>query len=121
MNLKEIEWDVWLDRIRVAVMVLFIVFVFGLLGIGIASAVENENNRITEGVVIDKEYDSPYTTYNNIKSGNTTIRVPQYHSETFSILLEGTKGGKTVTYWKEVTGQEYADYNIGDYYPEKGK
>ena len=121
MKLKEIEWDVWLDRLQVAFLVLVIVVLFGVFGLGIAKAVENENNRITEGVVIDKEYDSPYTTYNSIKSGDHTIRVPQYHSETFSILLEGTKDGETVTYWKEVTGQEYADYNIGDWYPKGGK
>lgn len=118
---RRIDWGTWLDRIKHGVLVLFMVFVWGLIGVSFASAIANESNRITEGVVIDKDYDSPYTTYNSIKSGDVTIRVPQYHSETFSILLEGTKDGETVTYWKEVTGQEYADYNIGDWYPKGGK
>lgn len=118
---RRIDWDTWVERIWCGFLVLFFVFVIGLLVAAFASAIANENNRNTEGVVIDKDYDSAYTSYSQIKSGDIYIRVPQHHSETFSILLEGTKGGETVTYCKEVTGQEYADYNIGDWYPKGGK
>jgi len=120
MKLKEIEWDVWVERAWLAFVALVCVVFVGFVGAVIAGAVVNESSRIAEGVVIDKEYNSAYTTYNHIQSDDITIRIPQYHSETFSIRLEGTKDGETVTYWKNVTEQEYADYDIGDWYPRKG-
>lgn len=109
------------EKILTAFIALFTVAVFGLCGIAFWCAFDNESNRITEGVVIDKEYNSAYTTHSHIKSGDVYINVPQFHPENYNILLEGEKDGKTVTYWKRVTAQEYSVYNIGDYYPKKGE
>ena len=107
------------EKILAAFTALIIIAAFGLCGVAIWYVADNESNRISEGIVIDKDYNSAYTTYNHIKSGNSYINVPQFHPETYRIRLEGEKDGETVTYWREATEHEYRIYNIGDYYPNK--
>ena len=100
---------------------LLVAVAFAVIGFAVAAVITNESNRISEGVVIDKNYSSAYTTYSHIKSGNVLVNVPQFHPERYRIQLEGEKDGETVTYWRSVTEQEYSDYEIGDYYPDKGE
>ena len=107
------------EKILAAFTALIIIAAFGLCGVAIWYVADNESNRISEGIVIDKDYNSAYTTYNHIKSGNSYINVPQFHPENYNIRLEGKKDGEPVTYWKRVTEQEYSAYEIGDYYPEE--
>lgn len=77
---------------------------------------ENSRNKITEGVVIDKDYHSAYTTITYIHSDDMTIPVSQYYPERFVLTIRGSKNGATVDYWFEVSEAEYEKYSIGDYY-----
>lgn len=76
----------------------------------------NSRNKITEGVVIDKDYHSAYTTITYIHSDDMTIPVSQYYPERFVLTIRGSKNGETVDYWFEVSETEYEKYSIGDYY-----
>lgn len=99
------------------------VFVFCFLAIftGIAWGIFNETNRISEGVVIDKSYSPAYTTTSTVHRGERTFAVPEYHAASYSIKLQGEKDGETVTYWRNITEQEYHEVDVGDYYPPKGE
>ena len=113
--------ETWPEKIIWAFIALAAIIAFGLFGMVVSSTITNESNRITEGVVIDKGYSPTYVTYSYIKSVDVLVNIPQYHPERYSIRLQGEKNGKTVTYWRSVTAQEYSDYDIGDYYPDKGE
>lgn len=77
----------------------------------------SESNRISEGVVVDKSYSPAYsTTYTFYQEGRVHM-IPQYHASSYRIKLEGEKDGEVVTYWRNVTEQEYHQMEIGDYYP----
>ena len=77
---------------------------------------ENSRNKITDGVVIDKDYHSAYTTITYIHSDDRLIPISQYHPEKFSLTIRGSKNGETVEYWFAVSEAEYERYSIGDYY-----
>lgn len=99
--------------VKSIVIVAVTIMVF-TIGFGIA----NESNRISEGVVIDKSYSPAYTSYQHIHHSKGSTAIPTYHAETYQIRLQGEKDEKTVTYWRQVTEQEYHSVNVGDYYPK---
>ena len=76
----------------------------------------NSRNKINEGVVIDKDYHSAYTTITYIHSDDMTIPVSQYYPERFVLTIRGSKNGETVEYRFAVSEAEYERYSIGDYY-----
>ena len=86
------------------VMVIFIV--------AFSSELSNYSNKIAEGTIIDKYYDS----------GDTRITASDNRIEgrsippRYMICIEGDKNGEKVRYWFEVTEDEYNNYKIGDRY-----
>lgn len=89
--------------------ILVIVTIFGLIAIGIKQDIDYG---IKEGQVIDKSYQSAYTTMST--SGNITI--PQYHPERYSIKIQKDIEGKTKSIWISVDKDTYHSISIGEYY-----
>lgn len=97
--------------LKIFVALIFVV-VIGFLVFIVIGAIYNESNRIGEGYVIDKNYNSAYTT-------NTTVNgviILQYHPEQYSLCISGEKDGEIVEYWLSCTAEEYAAYSVGDYF-----
>ena len=105
------------EKIFHIVLVILVACIFIACVAGVVYAIkwniDNEANRITEGVVIDKDYDPARVSSSYTKE---TGAHTHYYPERYRLLLEGRKDGESVQYWKEVTAEEYAAHNIGDYY-----
>ena len=114
-KLKELDWC----EIGYAVVIIAIVITILFVVIaGIAASIENEKNKITEGIIIDKSFSAAYTTYTSTRIGETTVMQPHYHPARYSFQLQGEKNEKTVTYWLEVSKEDYNEYRIGNYYKQ---
>ena len=85
-----------------------------MLGVVTAAVISNENNKISEGIVVDRHYTAGYTTI------GTNNSQPVYHSSRCTLTISGTKNGEEVEYTFEVPESEYVLYNIGDHYPKEG-
>lgn len=97
--------------LKIFIALIFVV-VIGFLVFCAISAIHNESNRIGEGYIVDKNYNSAYTT-------NTTVNgviIPQYHPESYSLCISGEKDGKIVEYWFNCSATEYEAYSVGDYF-----
>lgn len=96
---------------------IIIIVVVGIIAAAIGFEIANERNRISSGMIVDKEYDPGYdhssarTDSDGIAHYERYNRPPQYR-----FCIEGEKDGKTVRYWFDVTPSEYDKYNIGDTY-----
>lgn len=110
-KLKKLDWCKIGGVIACIAIVIIIFF-------GITASIENEKNKITEGIIIDKSYSAAYTTYTSVKIGETTVMQPRYHPEKYSFQLRGEKDEKTVTYWLTVSKKDYIEYKIGNYYKQ---
>ncbi|MBQ8687963.1 MAG: hypothetical protein IJ512_05390 [Ruminococcus sp.] len=98
--------------------VLLIALVVLMLGFVVFLVATYIRNYIDEGLVIDKDYDSAYTSIVSCSNGSGgTYFQTVYHPESYQFLLEGEKDGETVSCWISVPESEYDKYNIGDYYP----
>lgn len=118
-NLKEKISDVWdwfIDNLGVIIAVIGIAVTLGIIGVFAAATISNEKNWISAGTVIDKDYNSAYTSVYYTKSGNTNIPHFIHRNESYKLKIKGEKDGKVVEYWFECTEEEYQNYNIGDYY-----
>ena len=94
-----------LEIVVISIAIILIVGLFALIGYQI----KNEMNYgIKEGTVIDKDYDSAYTSYIYING----MMIPQYHGESWQIKIQ--KDDKEL--WISVDELTYHDYEIGDYY-----
>lgn len=90
---------------------------FGLtIFVCVWSCIENEKNRITEGVIIDKSYSAAYTTTTYSKVGKATVPHMHYHPASYRFQLRGVKDERTVTYWLKVSKEDYQEYKVGNYY-----
>lgn len=74
-----------------------------------------------EGYVIRKDYIPAHaeTTYKSVRDSNENIRVPQQEwvDAQYIITIQGKdKNGNDATATYNVTEQEYAEIEIGDYY-----
>lgn len=78
--------------------------------------IKNADNKITEGIVVDKTYRSAYTTHRTQMVNKGVIEIPEYHPETYQMCIEGKKNGETVKYWFSCPAEEWNAYKIGDYY-----
>lgn len=78
-----------------------------LLIIGITQACENENNKISTGIVISKDHRSGYWTH--------TVHMP----ERYELTISGKKNGKEVEYYFECSEEVFESYEIGDNYPKE--
>lgn len=95
--------------IVVIITILITIAMFGLIAIAIKEDIEYGTY---EGQVIDKRYNSAYTTM--MTSGNITI--PQYHPERYSIKIQKEINGKIKSIWISVDKDTYHNINMGDYY-----
>ncbi len=68
-----------------------------------------------EGIVIDKQYHSAYSTYSYSKE----IVIPQYHPENWQIKIQKEIAGENKSIWISVDSITYHQLNIGDYYPKE--
>ncbi len=93
-----------------AVEVIVIITIIAILAAIIYGAIVdclNEQNRITEGVIVDKSYTEERIT-----------TIPYTHREPAHCYfqLEGEKDEIKVRYWLEISEHDYNEYKIGDYY-----
>lgn len=91
---------------------LIFILALSLIGFAVYAAIDNELNRITEGVIVDKEISTGYTDAHFSENGG------QYHSyqTQYYFKLQGDKEGEIVEYWLDVSADEYSTYKVGDYY-----
>lgn len=104
------------EHITEIIIAIVMIIVTGVTALVIIASVANENNRISEGIVIDKNYRNAYTTVEYTKVGDTTIPQNVYHPESYKLEIQGEKNEEIVEYWFECTAEEYQQYKIGDYY-----
>lgn len=90
-----------LTVIEIIVGVVIVIVLLLVLG----GALLNEKNKISEGTVVDRTYESGYMTDNG------------YVHPKCKLTIEGEKNGKLVQYTFEVPESEYAQYQVGDHYP----
>lgn len=106
MKVKGVSWFE-------VVIIFLIIVIFAAAGLGIYSATANENNRVSSGIVIEKDYNAAYTTIQHIN------QIPMYlhHDEAWYFVIQGEKNEKTVEYRFEVDETTFNKYNVGDKYP----
>lgn len=91
-------------------------FVFLLIAIVIIVGLHNERNRINSGIIVDKEYNAPYAHFSWNESDGTFRYDQHYRPANCRFCIEGEKDGKLVRYWFDVPEEEYAQYQVGDFY-----
>lgn len=103
-----------MKRIDGEVIAAILVFAVVLIALGsiIYTAVKNEENRITEGIIIDKEISMGGTSARMSKNGGRVYSYPT----TYYFKLQGQKDEGTVEYWMIVTAEEYDTFKTGEYY-----
>lgn len=95
------------------IIIVVVVIIAAVVGFGIA----NERNRISSGVIVDKEYDPGYNHSSARTDSDGMVHYERYNRPPqYQFCIEGEKDGKTVRYWFDVTPAEYDKYNIGDTY-----
>lgn len=75
-----------------------------------------QKNAISEGTIVDKDYQSAYSYITYIHSGETMIPQTNYSPESYTFKIKGNKNGEIVEYRFEVTKEEYNQYKVGDCY-----
>ena len=104
-----------LDDIGFKLFGAFVFVVIGLIAIFIVvGVVKNENNRISTGTVVHKEYQAPWS------SGDTKNGF-RYEPARYSLTIAGEKNGEYVEYTFNCPEAEYMMYNIGDKYPRENQ
>ncbi len=95
-------------------IIAFLIFAlaFSAIGFSIYTGIKNEENRIAEGIIVDKEIAEGYTHATHSKESGRLVSYPT----TYHFLLQGEKNGEVVEYWTTVTADEYNSFRIGDYY-----
>lgn len=100
------------EIVAIVFIIAVVIGLFVLLGIAIK---EEADFGTKEGIVIDKEYTSSYTTI--IYSGK--VMIPQYHPESYQIKIEKEMNGTNKAIWISVDSETYHNTNIGDSYPSE--
>lgn len=103
---SKLDFAVWF-MITVIVLLIAALFVADLY---------NEGNRITSGVIVDKEYNTAYGYSSGHSSGRTYRYDQSYWPAEYRFCIEGEKDGKLVRYWFDVPEEEYVQYQVGDFY-----
>lgn len=77
-------------------------------------------NKLTEGTIVDKEYQEEYSyvTYITIFNGKTSTLIPQVHTspEKYIFYISGDIDGETITESHYTDPITYSKYEIGDFY-----
>ena len=96
-------------------IIFFTIFIIAGVFLGIGYLIKNEvDYGKKEGIIIDKKYNSSYTTM--VTSGKTLV--PQYHPETWNLKIQKEVNGQVKSIWVSVDEYTYHNFGIGDYYPE---
>lgn len=98
------------------VVIIAIIAIIAAIIIPIIGSILNEQNRITEGVIIDKSYTAEKVITKYKTAGDIKIPYTSKESAHCYFQLEGEKDEVMVRYWLEVSEQDYNSYRIGDYY-----
>ena len=98
------------------IVIIAIIAILAVIGFGAIAGLLNEQNRITEGVIVDKSYTAERSTTNYKMVGNTQIPYTNREPAHYHFQLEGEKDEIKVRYWLEVSEYDYNEYRIGDYY-----
>ena len=95
------------------VCILFVIFVIAFLGLVIWASVDNVNklNQMTDGYVIDKIYNEPYSYIVMQQAGN--IKIPITHQVSASYIIVVSNG--EINAQVEVPEYIYRKYKVGDY------
>lgn len=88
-----------LEIVVVLIGIAMIATIITLISIGVATHVNNNENKISQGTVVEKQ----------IEYGEC----PHYR-----LKIKGIKNGETVEYWIDVTPEQYSEYHIEDYFIE---
>lgn len=107
-NEKKESVDAFMVAI-VVIVVAYLIFGFVIIGISIKNNIEYGEK---EGVVIDKNYTSAYTTMTS--SGKALII--QYHPESYSIKIQKEVEGKNKSIWIDIDQATYQNIETGEYY-----
>lgn len=99
-----------------AIVIITIIAILAVIIYGVIVSCLNEQNRITEGVIVDKSYTAErvITQYKII--GDTRMPYTNKEPAHYRFQLEGEKDEIKVRYWLEVSEHDYNKYKIGDYY-----
>lgn len=95
------DWTKYVFYSLVAIMIALVIF--GCVGLF------QHVTGINEGVIYQKDYDPPRTTF--IYSGK--VMVPQYHAADWTLYFKDDNGNKN---WVNVDETTYHQYDIGDYW-----
>lgn len=95
------------------VCILLVVFVIAFLGLVIWASIDNANklNQMTDGYVIDKIYNEPYSYIVMQQAGKVMIPVTHQVRASYTIVVSNGKISAQV----EVPEYIYRKYKIGDY------
>jgi len=98
------------------IVIITIIAILAAIIYGVIVSCLNEQNRITEGIIVDKSYtaESVITQYKII--GDTQIPYTDIEPAHYHFQLEGEKDEIKVRYWLEVSEHDYNYYKIGNYY-----
>lgn len=95
------------------VCILLVVFVIAFLGLVIWTSIDNANklNQMTDGWIIDKIYNEPYS-YNVMQQAGN-IKIPITHQVSASYIIVVSNG--EINAQVEVPEYIYRKYKVGDY------
>lgn len=72
---------------------------------------------ISEGTVVDKSKTEAYTSLIPVLSGKQTVFIPQYHSASYYLHVEGVdKNGKDIVEKFSVSKEAYEKYQVRDHF-----
>lgn len=92
-----------------SIAILIIIAIIAIIGISIY---QNVSFGTKQGIVIDKQYNAPWISYNTSYVNGNHIIIPVTHPQTWSIKIK--KGDKEL--WIDVSENEYNNLSIGDCY-----
>lgn len=105
-----LEW--WDDHWHHIVTIVLFAVVAVTITAFIDFEIENANNRIDSGIIVDKQMDAGGMYYSSDKNGGRMHSYPP----SYRFTIRGEKDGEVVEYTFEVSAEEYDAYKIGEVY-----
>lgn len=105
------------------ILEIFLIGLMIMLSVGIIVALicviaSNVDYGEREGIVIDKQYCSAYTTTTFVYTGKVMIPNTQYYPEKWKIQIKKEINKEEKSIWTSVDENTYNNIKIGDYYKE---
>lgn len=114
-----VNWliDHWVHLLAGAIIISLV----GIMACGVYLIMDAVAPKLTGGVVIDKDYDAPYTsTHTNIVDGKPVVSTSHYGAS-YSIKVQGVNDeGETVAEWWSLGEGLYSLISIGDRVTREG-